>query len=161
RMDFGLGSRLLEAVWRAEFPVLLRHRKHSDRHGPVAGKQPDYFVAVGVTADGANSLFSRSGRRVFVSQTLRWGHGVHGRSGDSFAGTDHGPLPSCCAAPAVMGGETLGIRSASFEDTGSHRVSCHSDLPYVAAGIQRELGARDWARTERDAGLVICDRILG
>src|SRR4051794_11547726 len=39
-----LGSRLLAAIWRAEFSLLLRHWKCSDRNRTVAGKSADIFL---------------------------------------------------------------------------------------------------------------------
>lgn len=49
-MVAGLGASLLEAVWRAEFPFLLRHRQCADRDRPMEGEPLDSLLAGGVAA---------------------------------------------------------------------------------------------------------------
>ncbi len=39
-----LGADLLAAIWAAEFPFLLRHRKCADRDWFVAGESADFFL---------------------------------------------------------------------------------------------------------------------
>src|SRR5256885_7731226 len=61
RLGGGMGTVLLEAVWRADFPALLRSRKllHHDR--ALDGERADLFMAGNRVADFSDAIHDRSG----------------------------------------------------------------------------------------------------
>src|ERR1700757_4575201 len=76
-----LGAALLATIWRAEFSLLLRYRKHSDRNCALAGESADLFLGgVGIARVPGNLHVRFCGS--FADRSSRRGrHGVHVRSG--------------------------------------------------------------------------------
>src|SRR5437667_625768 len=97
-----LGAGLLEAIWRAEFSLLLRSGKFADRARPVARKPPDFFLASGRPAARARPLRSRSRRRIPVGQALHRRHRIYVRSGNTYALPHSRPLTHSRSSAAAV-----------------------------------------------------------
>src|SRR4051812_6575065 len=138
-----LGSSVLAAIWRAEFSLLLRHRKYPDRRGLVDGKSADLFLGGLRIVIVSNALRGRSRRRSADRASLHRRDRVHVRSPSiSFRPAAESVSPRQSAIVA-MGDLAFRIRRSRMEIANTHHVDGRADQLFLASRAGRELGARD------------------
>jgi hypothetical protein len=136
-----LGSNLLAAIRRAEFPFLLRYRQRADRGRTVDGKPADFLVDSMRIARLPDDLCRRfDWRPLRAASQLRW-LGLHVRSAPATIRSPAQPLSHRYAAAAFVGDLAPWIRFARMEAADVDDVDRHPHQLFLASAVRRELGA--------------------